>query len=717
MRRHIAAATLVLALLCGSVYGQDADVGGLLPRRTIAYLKVTDVPSMLASFRKSGLKDKALKMLGEDAAQLTAIVDPIEKSVEYINALHLSVHNIAVTYRSLIVDAVAVIELKKAMKLQEFLPEQVMKRLEPTAPRKGAPIFVINIPVDRRIVVRVFIAAVGDRVYAATDGDLLEGVLDAAANGRKRSLASNPDFVRLVRGEHAAKTQLFISPPWLLSMARMSMSRYELREFDIIGAAFGLHGLEAAALTVEPDQRAIRLTVLGDQTTRLFKVFNQPAKPRTVAAHIPETALFGVVHNVGDGVKTYDQVLRRIKSMVMKMGEARDTAEFDRELGQAQAETGLDFRKAAALIEEVGVFMDTKLSENTICVLVKVNDEKKAKEMMSTILAGQLARRAGYGRGNVQRTSYEHLGETIHSIPGFFHWAVVNGYMYAAVDKTVLERAIKAQMLAKLGMPANGKALSGTKGYQTLDKALPAKTSAFAFMNIGKIAAVARMPQEWKKKVVELAKDLMLGAGVQIKGDMIEIVVSANRDISLAEVAEMLSDEAMKSSRENAMKVCSAANLSQIGKANLMFLNTLGKNSAYPPSLKSLVDVGIIQEKKVFLHPSNKQKVAAGKFVTDYASILDLVGRKTAESEMPSSMPLAWEAKSFYKDGGRNVVFFDAHVEYQPTAKFARTMKRVQAAVKKYRAKKPGGSTTKPPIRKLPPRKIPRPMPMPAPEF
>ena len=113
--------------------------------------------------------------------------------------------------------------------------------------------------------------------------------------------------------------------------------------------------------------------------------------------------------------------------------------------------------------------------------------------------------------------------------------------MYAAEDKAVLERAIKVRMLAKLGMPANGKALSGGKGYAALDKALPPKTSAFAFVNIEKVAEVSPPTrQEDKQRVAKIVKNLMLGAGVQIKEDMIEIVVSANRDIGLADLAGMV---------------------------------------------------------------------------------------------------------------------------------------------------------------------------------
>jgi prepilin-type processing-associated H-X9-DG protein len=139
---------------------------------------------------------------------------------------------------------------------------------------------------------------------------------------------------------------------------------------------------------------------------------------------------------------------------------------------------------------------------------------------------------------------------------------------------------------------------------------------------------------------------------------------------------------ALGRARGEARKVRSAANLSQIGKGVHLWLLKHGENKFYPPSLKALADDGIIQEPKVFLNPAGDTRPVPGKFVCDYDSVLDRVDRKLAEGEIPPGLPLAWEKANLHGDG-RNVMFFDAHVQFVTPARFDALMKEVDAFVKK----------------------------------
>jgi prepilin-type processing-associated H-X9-DG protein len=146
---------------------------------------------------------------------------------------------------------------------------------------------------------------------------------------------------------------------------------------------------------------------------------------------------------------------------------------------------------------------------------------------------------------------------------------------------------------------------------------------------------------------------------------------------------------ALGRARDEARKVRCAANLSQIGKGAAIWINTKGKNKFYPPSLKSLVDDKMIDEPRVFLCPAGDTQLEAGKFISDYACVLDMIGRKTTEVECPSDLPLAWDKVKIHEDG-RNVVFFDAHVEFIVEEDFQALMKRLEVYVQDLKAgKKP----------------------------
>jgi len=135
--------------------------------------------------------------------------------------------------------------------------------------------------------------------------------------------------------------------------------------------------------------------------------------------------------------------------------------------------------------------------------------------------------------------------------------------------------------------------------------------------------------------------------------------------------------------KEKAVRLRSASNLRIIAQRNKQWLAKQGKATTYPDSLQTLFDSEFIDKTKdvaVFLHPSNKDKAVAGQLQTDYEFMLDKAGFPLTRLMCPgSTMPLGWEKQSFAKDGGRNVVFFDSHVEYMTPEGFEQLMREMDS--------------------------------------
>jgi prepilin-type processing-associated H-X9-DG protein len=166
----------------------------------------------------------------------------------------------------------------------------------------------------------------------------------------------------------------------------------------------------------------------------------------------------------------------------------------------------------------------------------------------------------------------------------------------------------------------------------------------------------------------------------RVKGAVVVLVL-----VFCAAVVAGMFLPAMGRARTTTRKGLCAGNLAQIGKATAMWLVTKGENKFYPPSLKTLVDDKIFNDNRVFLCPSGDTEFQPDKFVSDYASVLDMIGRKTTEDEIPSSLPLAWDKTNIHGDG-RNMVFFDANVEFIDEERFQAMMKRLEMFVQDLKA-------------------------------
>ncbi len=133
---------------------------------------------------------------------------------------------------------------------------------------------------------------------------------------------------------------------------------------------------------------------------------------------------------------------------------------------------------------------------------------------------------------------------------------------------------------------------------------------------------------------------------------------------------------ALGRARDEARKVKSASNLRGIAQFSHLWRVKKGEDKFYPPSLKALLDDGMIDNARAFLNPASNTQLAEGKFVSDYESIFDRAGFKVADEAVPVTLPLAWDRENVHGDG-RNVVFFDSHVEFVNEKSFQKLLKTV----------------------------------------
>ena len=141
---------------------------------------------------------------------------------------------------------------------------------------------------------------------------------------------------------------------------------------------------------------------------------------------------------------------------------------------------------------------------------------------------------------------------------------------------------------------------------------------------------------------------------------------------------------ALGRAREQALQVKNKNNLAGLGKASYLWMMDEGGNMTYPPSLKALLDDGVIEDPAMFINPATDHAPVEGEFVCDYESLFERAGFTVDSADVPFALPLAWDKEQTFP-GGRCVVFFDTHVEFMPETEFQRLMKMVDKWVEEHR--------------------------------
>jgi len=136
---------------------------------------------------------------------------------------------------------------------------------------------------------------------------------------------------------------------------------------------------------------------------------------------------------------------------------------------------------------------------------------------------------------------------------------------------------------------------------------------------------------------------------------------------------------ALSGARQEARKAKCMANLRQIGIGLVQYIDSVGEHRFLPPSLKALMDKEIITEPGVYVCPVDQ--TAAPGWYCSYESIFDLTEKKLTD-RLPLDTMMVWDSEPRHR-GGRNVLFFDGHVEYLREADFQKALAKLKEYLEK----------------------------------
>jgi len=671
----LAGAALMVAAVAVSVpscspgpSSPGTEAAKLVPADSKAFLTLADVPKLVDDFEKSEAKKQVSSMAGHAAA---AEMDKYIKMARKISSLHVSFHGVAMSDKGPNVGLVLIARLVEAVPLKDLLPADLMGALKREGEYAGAELHVCALPMPGA---SVRVATRGKYVVVSPDKQLLESVLDALDKGRKDSLADDETYRTLTRGLKGLDSELYVALPGLLKTIQglipgggrqMQAATEALRLKDVKGLVI------AASNAGSSSVRA-----LMDPKSPLYQLLAQPQTTKKVLDYLPNSTVMFLAVSIGDGKDTWQRLSRDLAEPLVALNGTRARDGYVKGIQQMERGFGISFADAASLLTEVGVFVDRELSRDGPCLFAVVNDAEKTKATMQKFVTSDGFKgmfRAGSGK------SAEHLGVMIHQDARDFVWAIVDDALFIAPERKMIEKVITARK--------QGRTLAGNADYQQMAKRLPDASTLlwYADLHAALSATAGPMPPQAARMLKGAASGMSLGAG----GGVVRVEIAQTKNGKGMSGMNLLSGmllPALENARKEANKVKSASNLKQIAMAANLWLLKFGGNSKWPPSLKSLYDKKIIEELMVFQHPTNPSKPVPGKFASDYESVLDRAGYKLTEATTPTWLPLAWEKRQFFSDG-RNVAFFDSHVEFVSERRFQRLMKGVDAFIKKNKPK------------------------------
>lgn len=136
--------------------------------------------------------------------------------------------------------------------------------------------------------------------------------------------------------------------------------------------------------------------------------------------------------------------------------------------------------------------------------------------------------------------------------------------------------------------------------------------------------------------------------------------------------------------RGEAKKVVCKNNLRQIAIASIQYVDQHGDQRYYPKSLAALVEKKVITEPRVFVCPQDSSPRKLEGLECSYESAFEKYPDFRFTDIIPGDMPFAWDRNTSNHHGGRNVSFFDGHIEFIPDEdEFRSLMKRLDDYIKR----------------------------------
>jgi len=660
-------------VLMSSEWWGGFNAATVLPDDTIVYFRVSDLPEVWERLDEKGTTEKFREFFQENAELTEEEVAEYEAMLRRVRSVHYSFHGLRKRKYGAAPKLLFIADIGADTPLDEFLPKHATDKLTQATEHNGVQLYEMKEKTRRKSDLTALFASSHGKVLMASDKGTLEDVLDALADGRRDSLAKNDDFQRVTGGAGGRDCTVYVSVRRALDLAKTQMPPRLRQMVEPAWKSLGVGGIECLAVSGDIGAKTASARVLMDPESAIYELIAQPATERKVVDYLPETTLACVAVGVGDGKAALRSLKEAMSDVVRKALSAQGPPgarpgrglDVDEELKQIERQFGIDLEDAAGLVKEVGVFVGDRPGLNTVAAFVQVTDDAEAERMLERV-----TKKLTGGRDTVRK----HKGVAIHTA-GPIAWAMLDDYVFLG-GETALEAVGAAH--------ESGKTLAETDAYREVADLLPSRSSHFVYVSPDR--ALELMPKPLRRDggleaLRDLAEGLAVAAAVKADDGLVEITLAQSKELHVADIAEPLLT-ALGKARQEASKVRSKVNAKQIAHGTLLWMMKQGDNSLYPPSLKALYESGIIADPKVFLHPRNASKASKDKFASDYNSILDLAGFSLTEASVPVSItPLAWEKKSFYKDGGRVVAFFDSHVEYVEKDRFQKLLLQAERTV------------------------------------
>lgn len=501
---------------------------------------------------------------------------------------------------------------------------------------------------------------------------------------------NHPALLRAVAG--------LIPPP-----AQQAMSR------------LGLDSLQWVAMRVRPQDRAYRTTLaVSLQPGVPHGIFDLlQAGPdvlrQEVLSRVPATSHFFAASSL-DAAAFYDRILALAQAL-----EEEELEDFSRSVAEAEAQVGFRIRDEllTSLGREAVVFSlaDSGFFTPAVLLLVEVSDAGRFNRCMDSLVRfadAQMKSKPGEdGRAAGMRIMESAYHETAIRVLVFENAPVPLSPAYAVVGQHLVfsffPHLIKDYILF---LEQKGPDIRSNPDFQSARSQLPAETHSLLYGDFRAaakglywllpmaLAALEGVPENpirfdlgkypaWAS--IEPHLTGVSGAGwrvgnvqvIDFYSPTVLPVVMGDMNVATVSILAGIALPALARARGEAQRAVCMNHLRQVGAAYLLHLENQGQG---PLSLLDLKDA--LGEPSVLICPLDKTPLKPEEGLrSSYDTAFERAAGFALPEGMPAHLPLAWDRTAWH-DGGRNVCFFDGHVEHIPDeGRFAALMQELDEEI------------------------------------
>ena len=510
---------LVLAALLPPARGDE--VASLLPRRTIAYARLSEPAKLCSALIESGLADEIVREGAGEAARgfLQWGLTTGAKS------LHVSLHEWTQHRQHVDLRVLMIADLGRNVRPHDWLPPMLAGMLTHSTPHGDTIVYALrNEGIDRSRN-ELLLTVIGNMLIAASDRFLIEDVIDAAAGAPIRSLSAEPDYQEAMQAQAGRDLQVYVSVPQLLRVFETASSRGDWRELRVAVELLGLEHIRCVSYGQDYNAPTALLRALADTDNRAYSLIARPATGKRLPALLPQQTLFFLTANVGNGAETWDRLSTYLATKLLRTGVIRSRERFEGEL--AEAEAGLNCpldRMAGAVRGDMGFLFVPQpgkrlFDDENMCWAAAVQNEQEARDVLTTI---------GEAIGRDMRTE-DVAGVALHVVRRDLAWAVADGWALFGPTPEPIRAVLRAVQ--------DTGTLDAVPNYHLLGRQLPAKSAYMAYMNMRPIFdRMLRGRRGERRHVPAWQEPLALGVGATVDKGTIELSIACARAANTQEL-------------------------------------------------------------------------------------------------------------------------------------------------------------------------------------